>query len=248
METRSEVRVLGLFEAFAASGRAMTLSELAESLKIPQSSCFNLLKGVERCGYLYAAKARGAIYPTRKLFDVAQTIFAHDAVTPEMRARMASLRNECGETVCLAKRRDAEVVYLEVIESAQSIRFSVHVGETRPLHANSMGKAILAQLPAAERRKVLGTLDYTALSKSTLASADALEADIERGKQRGWFSNFGETVPEAIAAALPVRIAGEWYGASIVGPASRMQDRLGQHVDALQRAVADITEASHAAH
>lgn len=248
METRSEVRVLGLLEAFAASGRAMTLAELADSLKIPASSCFNLVKSVERCGYLYAAKARGALYPTRKIFDVAQAIFASDAVTPAMRERLASLRDECGETVCLAKRQGAEVVYLEAFESAQSIRFSVHVGETRPLHANSMGKAILAQLAPAERRKVLGTLDYKAFSQNTLPSAQALEADIETGRQRGWFSNFGETAPEAIAAALPLRIAGEWYGASIVGPASRMQARLAPHVDALRLAVADMTQEQHAAH
>ncbi len=243
MDLKSEIRVLNLFELFAEVGRAMPLTELAERMGIPASSCFNLVRGVEQRGYLYAAKARGALYPTRRLYDVAKSILDNDVVTPAIRARMAALRDEAGETVCLAQRRDREVVYLEVHESHHSIRFMVGVGDTRDLHSNSMGKAILATLTPAERARVLQGLSYRRHSPRTLVTPEALEADIEKGRARGWWGNEGETAPDALAVAVPVRIGAEWYGVSVVGPAARMSPSLDSLVQALRETAADISSA-----
>lgn len=240
METRTEVRVLRLFEVFAELGRPAPLTELAERLSIPASSCFNLVRAVEERGYLYAAKARGALYPTRRLYDVARAILDNDAVSPAIRTRLARLRDLVGETVCLAQRRDKEVVYLDVQESRHSIRFAVAVGETRDLHSNSMGKAILSTMTEADRARVMATLGYRAHSPNTLRSAAALAADIERGRERGWYCNDGETAPDALAMAIPVRIGADWYGVSIVGPANRMRPALDAHLRALREAVDDI--------
>ena len=244
METKSEVRILSLFELFAQSGRAMTLTEVAESLHIPASSCFNLVRKVEQRGYLYAAKSRGALYPTRRLYDVAKKIFDNDVVTPTIRARMADLRDQVGETVCLAQRRDKEVVYLEVQESRHSIRFAIRVGDTRDLYANSMGKAILASLNKTERDRIVAGLNFRPLSPKTLSSRKALEADIEHGRKRGWYSNVGETAVDVLAAALPVLIGAECYGLSIVGPSNRMKPELDSHLKALHRAAAEISQKS----
>ena len=240
MDTKSEVRVLRLFEVFAELGRSASLSELAERLAIPTSSCFNLVRAVEDRGYLYAAKARGALYPTRRLYDIARTILDNDLVSPAVRARLARLRDDVGETVCLAQRRDTEVVYLDVQESRYSIRFAVSVGETRDIHANSMGKAIVSTMTATETEKLLSRLSYRAHSANTLRSAAALRADLERGRERGWFCNDGETVADALAAAVPVRIGSDWYGMSIVGPATRMRPKLETQLAALFKASVDI--------
>lgn len=246
MDLKSEIRVLSLFELFAEVGRAMPLTELAERMGIPASSCFNLVRGVEQRGYLYAAKARGALYPTRRLYDVAKSILDNDVVSPAIRARMAALRDQAGETVCLAQRRDKEVVYLEVHESHHSIRFTVGVGDTRDLHSNSMGKAILATLAAGDRERVLQRLSYRRHSPRTLVTPEALSADVERGRQRGWWSNEGESAPDALAIAVPVRIGSEWYGLSIVGPASRMSPMQDTLVKALRETAADVSSTAGA--
>jgi DNA-binding IclR family transcriptional regulator len=238
--------VLSLFETFAKLGRPMQISELAEHLGAPISSCFNLVRAVEKRGFLYSAKARGALYPTRRLYDVARSILERDAVSPQMRERMAQLRDQVGETVCLAQRRIKEVIYLEVFESHHSIRFAVHVGDTRALHANSMGKAILSRLVPSDLALVLPGLSYERFSPNTLTSPEALAADIERGRERGWYSNFGETASDALAAAVPVRIGPDWYGLSIVGPESRMRPKLERHLGALFDAARDINESNEA--
>jgi len=66
------------------------------------------------------------------------------------------LRDQTGETVLVGKRLDRQAVYLEVLESPHSIRYSPKVGEFRPLHASASGKALL-RLPSGELRRVPDT-------------------------------------------------------------------------------------------
>jgi hypothetical protein len=205
MDIRSEVRVLNMFEAFAEARKPLSLTELAERIGIAPSTCHSLVKSVERSGYLYAAKARGALYPTRRIYDVAQQIMQNDLISPAIRARLERLRDETGESCCLAKRRDGDVVYLEVSESLQSIRFTVAVGETRPLHANSMGKAILASSrikrwprpplwkPTSNRAASAAGIPTSARPPSTLsprqcrcASAASGTACLSSGRTTAW--------------------------------------------------------------
>ena len=238
MDLKSELRVLGLFELFAAAGQPMQVSELAERLGAPLSSCFKLVRAIEERGYLYAPGARGALYPTRRLHDLGRTLLEHDPVSATIRVQLAALRDTVGETVCLGVRRGRDVVFLEVVESPHAIRFTLAAGDTRSLHANATGKAILSTLPPAALRRALQELSYERHSASTLTDAEALAADIERSRARGGFLNAGEAVADALAIAVPVRIGGDGYGLGIVGPTYRMEPLLDGHLRAL-RAAAD---------
>lgn len=244
LDSKSEVRVLGLFELFADQGRPLSLSDIAAHLAIPVSSCFNLVRAVEERGYLYAARPRGPLYPTRRLYEVAKSVLEGDVVTEEIRACLATLRDKTGETVCLGCRKDAFVLYLDVEESMQSIRFSVRIGDRRDLHSNSIGKAILSTMSPDELQACLTGLSYQRHTSNTLRSPKELADDIERGRSAGWYANRGESAPDALACAVPVRLRGNWYGVAIVGPASRMDAKLTKHLTALRAAARAIEQLS----
>jgi len=248
LDLKSEVRVLGVFELFARLGRPLSLSEIAEDLGIPVSSCFNLLRAVEDRGYLYADKARGPLYPTRRLYDIAKAVFDHDVVTPDMRARLQALRDRTGETVCLGCRKESSVVYLDVQESSQAIRFAVKAGDRRDVHSNSIGKAILSTCDDEALAAALESLDYRRHTPRTLRNAAELKADIARGRAEGWYANRGESTLDALACALPVRLGADVYGIAVVGPVTRMQDRLQKHLSALRSAARDIERLARAQH
>ena len=239
-DLKSELRVLSLFELFAAAGRPMQVTELAERLGAPVSSCFKLVRAVEERGYLYAPRARGALYPTRRLYDLGRVILDHDPIPARVREHIAALRDAVGETVCLGVRRGKDLEFLDVAESPHAIRFNLSVGDTRSLHANATGKAVLSTLPPAELRRALGSLHYERHSASNLTTPVALAADIDRGRERGWFVNAGEAVADAMAIAVPVHIGGDGYGLGIVGPTYRMEPLLDRHLQALRVAADEI--------
>lgn len=240
MDVKTAGRVLDVFEAFADLRRALSLSELARKLGIPVSSCFGLVRTIEARGYLYSTRPRGGLYPTKRMFALARTIAAHDPIAGRVAATLQALRDEAGETVLFAKRSGDHAVILDALISGQRIRYIADVGEMRDLHATSIGKALLAQMPDAERAAWLAGRKLRAVTPETLTSHAGLEAEIRKSLRRGWFVNAGESVEHIFAIALPLKIQGEAYSFSLVGPTERMKANLKEHVARMQAARAQM--------
>jgi DNA-binding IclR family transcriptional regulator len=138
--------------------------------------------------------------------------------------------------VVLSKRHGDKVVYMEVFESSHRIRYSAAVGEIRDIHANSMGKALLGQLPDAERKAIISRLKFTRYTKQTLPSAAAYAADIAKSLKRGYCLNDGESVPDVMAVAVAFKINDEHFAVALAGPRYRMKDEIAVRADQLRRA------------
>lgn len=236
MDVKTAGRVLDLFEAFSEMQRSASLSEIARKLEIPVSSCFALLRTMERRGYLYAEKPRGAIYPTKRMYSLANRIAAHDPIANRVAPALRELRDATGETVLFAKRSGEHVVILDVLISPHRIRYTADLGELRPLYASSLGKAILSQLPAKERDELLDQLAFQRLTPETVTSRAKLKGEIARSAKRGWFVNSGESVEHIFAVGIPVRINGETYAISLPGPTERLKPKLKRLVAQLKAA------------
>jgi DNA-binding IclR family transcriptional regulator len=187
-------------------------------------------------GYLYEVGPRRGYYPTRRWLDMARHVAAHDPLLERIAPVMEELARSTGETVVFAKRAGAAAVYLQVIESRRPVRYSAQAGDQRPLHASSIGKAILLQLPAAEREALLAGTRLARITPNTITSRERLEQDLAAGAKRGWTQSRGENVPDVQAIAVPLSIAGEPYGLAVAGPAHRMIPNLAAHARRLLRA------------
>jgi DNA-binding IclR family transcriptional regulator len=236
MKTNTADRTLHVFEGFAEIGRPATLSELARYLEIPVSSCSGLLKTLERRGYLHAVEPRSTYYPTNRLLQVARGIADHDPLTSRIAPVLEALRDETGETVVLAKRREDKVLFLDVVESRSNIRYVAQVGEVRLLHASSLGKALLSVMSEAERASVFRRLEFRRLTPKTLATPKALEASIAADRRLGCYVNFGESVPDLYAIARPLIVDGKAYAIAVIGPGKRIEDKRKRLFAALAKA------------
>ena len=233
MNVKTAGRTLDLFEAFARAGKPLSLSQLARAIDAPVSSCFGIVRTLEARGYLYEVKARAGYYPTPLLFEHARAIASRDPLAERFVPLLEKLRDQTDETVLLAKRLDRQAVYLVVLDSLQSIRYSPKVGEFRPLHASASGKALLGSLAPALRNELLGGMKLPRVTSKTITSRAALEADLGEGRARGWYVTHGETVADLMAVAVPVTANGETYSVALAGPVQRMEGALKRHAKLL---------------
>lgn len=229
---KGAARALDVFEAFAAGGRPLTLSQLAGEIGVPASSCFSLIQTLLARGYLYVA-GRRAYYPTRLMLESARRIAAQDPVSDALLATIAALRDESGETVILGKRQGDQVLYLASAESSQTIRYSTEIGAYKPLHSSAMGKAFLTLLDDAELVALLAELPLPRITPATLTTAEALAREVAAGRARGWTMTRGENVEDVMAVATILYLNGEPFGVTIAGPVYRMERGLDNHVAAL---------------
>jgi len=241
MNVKTALRVIEIIETFARERRALSLSELARLLAVPASSCLALIRTLTSLGYLYETARRQGYYPTGRLLAMAQQIARHDPVLDRVHDTMLELRDATGETVVIGKLHEGSaVVYLDVLESPHAIRYIATAGERRELHANSIGKALLAAMDDAERAAVLPQLAFQAFTPRTLTSAGSLEDDLRQSRGRGAFVNLGESMPEVGALAWPVRLSGEFYAISIAGPVYRIEPHLERYAAMLRAACASL--------
>ena len=198
------------------------------------------MRTLQQRGYVYVLNERKRVYPTRRLSAIAEAIARHDPILERLTPILTRLSRSTGETVLLGRRQGDRVIYLEVVEAQQTIRYSATPGDGKPLHASAIGKSMLGAMADADRKQLLRRLKLTRVTPATITDKAALEADIAAGKARGYFITRGENVAEVMAVAVARDIGGEPYGIAIAGPIGRIEARLEPLAKALAEATAGL--------
>jgi IclR family transcriptional regulator, acetate operon repressor len=231
-------RTLDLIELFARERQPMSVSQVAKELRLPVSSCHGLIKTLEKRGYLMQVKSQGGYYFTRLLEEKARAIGGYDPVPETLLPALKKIRDKSGETALLAKLVGTSAVYVEVLESSQSIRYAAQVGDAFPLNATAVGKAIVGSMPAQQRDAFIDKIRLTKRTMATIVSRAALKLDLEVSEKRGWYMTLGEYSPENAAVAVPVKVGLEHhYAVAIAGPVFRIRGNVEKHARLLKSIV-----------
>jgi DNA-binding IclR family transcriptional regulator len=222
-------RTLDFIELFAAERRPLSLSDIARLLALPASSCHDVLRALLARGYIYEIGPRAGFYPTVRLLNLAKTISQHDPILLRAEVLLRRIRDTIDESVSLAKAGKSNATYLLVFEPSHPLRFIVDAGsQVRSLHATSAGKAYLGSLGPEQFETYLKTAKLEPMTAKTIRTKEALRADIEAAKRRGYYLNRAESFDDATTVSSLFRWQGADYIVTAAGPTSRMASKLEQ--------------------
>lgn len=159
------------------------------------------------------------------------------------RPALERLSDDLGETVHLVTLQDAAVVFLDSAETSRTLRIGSRVGRFMPAHCTAGGKAILAELPRDDLRRLYPDAGLEQMTARSSATLEELEADLDAVRRRGYATNFGESEPEvaAVAVAIPGRRAGQRAAITVSAPSTRLsEDRVPEIAEAVSRAAAAL--------
>ncbi|GAA5233000.1 IclR family transcriptional regulator [Verticiella sediminum] len=244
MDVKTATRVLDVFNLFAEQQKPLLYSEIASAMGIPLSSCHGLLKTMVAKGYLYELGKKSGYYPTQKLLHVASVICRRDPLVTALEPVLLTVRDSTRETAILAKLADRQVVYLSVVESTQTIRYSHQPGGFKSLHATSSGKALVSVLDPKGRRALLDSYtDWTPITPNTLPSRERFEQDVAAGVARRWQRSVGENVEDVMSLAFGFRVHEQSFAIVVAGPVARMQkheEEIARIFPAIRQQLADV--------
>ena len=123
-----------------------------------------------------------------------------EVATPHLEA----LRDRTDCSAHLAVLDGTEIVYIARVADKKALTSRISIGTRFPAHATSMGRAILAQLPADEVRRRFTGRTLARFSAATPTTLKALLATLEEDRARGFIvsrSNF-EAGIASVAAPL----------------------------------------------
>ena len=222
--TASLDKALDVLDAVGNAPAGLSQAELATLLTLPRTTLYRLLGTLVARGLLRRDPLRRVYGLGMRCFEYARAAYAMPDLVAAAGAELRALRDMTGETVYLATRDAHEVVALERCESIHSQRSQSALGQRKPLHCTSQGKAILAALSPEERDALVRELTLTAVTPRSITDRRRLLAELRVTATRGYSVDDEEIVPGVrCCGAAIVDAAGQVRGAvSVAGPAFRL--------------------------
>jgi IclR family acetate operon transcriptional repressor len=202
---RSLMRLLGLFDALARLPEGMSLADLSVTLETPKSSLLNLLRPLVAEGYLMHDSSRYRLGPA--IFRMSANIMTAWNVSKVLHPFLVELSEAVAETVYMGVLDVDEpaVTYVDVVESSQPVRYTMSVGQRRPLYCTAAGRVLLAHASEKFIDQYLRTIKLEKRTPTTVSTKKALREELQRIVVNGISITRGEFMPDSAGLAVPVR-------------------------------------------
>ncbi len=229
-------RALAILEVLSAEGPDLSLGEISDKLDLHKSTAHRLTMVLERHKLIERHSVSGRYRLGLKLFELGSRAISHLDLRERARPVLDQLVLETGETVHLGILDDTEVLYLDKVEPARSVRMSSTVGRRNPVYCTAMGKAILAYLPEAQVEAIVRKQGLKAVTANTITSFLDLKAELKVIRERGYAIDNEEIEEGLRCIGCVVRdfSGGAVAAISVSGPSFRVTK---EKVNALSRPV-----------
>lgn len=198
-------RVLAVLVELAGHPQGATLDELVQAMGSPKPTVHRALASLRRAG-LAAQDARGHYILGDEFLRLA---FAHHEGRPDhvrVTGILEHLARRYGETAHYAVLDGRWVVYRSKVDPpVGAVKLSSTVGGRNPAHCTAVGKLLLSyDLPTLESvREWVGDEPLEVRTPATAASPEALHAQLELVRERGYSVDDEENEPGVNCLAVP---------------------------------------------
>ncbi len=225
MEQNLLSKGIDVLEVLRESESYLTFLELQKKVKIPKTTLYRILKTlISKDFVIYENKkyklGYGLLSFTKKIIS---EIPLREIANPYLK----KICQKTKETVELIIPVNNEILYIDKIESPQSIKLVAQIGSKyKTLHASAPGKILLAY----DRKVFEEFLKKTKLEKitsKTITDKYRLKKEIEKIRKNGWSYDDGEARIDVRRIAAPIfNYEGKLIGIiGIAGPSYRINDK-----------------------
>jgi IclR family acetate operon transcriptional repressor len=162
------------------------ITELSDTLGLHKSTVAGLVYTLERNGYLEQDPATRKYRLGLKLVERAFTMLDQMDLRAAALPHLKKLQAWSGESVFLAVRDGAHVVYIEQLVSSQPLGMRAKLGFRAPVQTTSLGKALLSALPKGDWEQLVSTHGLPALTPNSITEKARFAEELERTSERGY--------------------------------------------------------------
>lgn len=244
LEVQSLMRALDILEAVGESTCSVSLKRITERVGLPKSTVYRLLSNLESREYV-RCNIDGTYQLGLKLLTVSLQVEQSFELKQAAHPYLMALNESAQETVHLAILQGGKVIYIDTIESPQSIRLVAKIGASNPVHCTALGKALLFSHADEEIARLLRVQGMEKRTEYTIRSIEDFLVEMKACRVRGYAFDERESALDARCVGAPI------FGAkgtviasmSVSGPAARYTREMGAKVgSSLMQAAKEISE------
>ena len=220
----TNLRTLLILEILGKSDRALTATEINESLGLPKQTIHRLCVTLERTGFLSRHGNSRRYQAARRLRDLGSGLLHHSRLHIARRQILLSVAGQVRETVNFVVPEAAGMSYLDRVETDWAFQIQLPIGTNVPFHCTASGKSFLASLAPKPRRALVSSLQLEKLTEATHTDPDALLEDLDLIAKRGYSLDEQEFLEGMVAIAVPVTDPAGRFVAALAfhGPTQRL--------------------------
>jgi len=140
---RSTKRIIEILDLISQHNSGLSLTEISEKINAPKSSIYPILKTLSDYNFLSYDNSSYLYKIGYKAFEVGNSYLNNFDMMDEIKKSMKNIVNICLETCHFAILIDGDVLYLQKIESPESIRMISSIGKRLPAYSTGLGKSLL---------------------------------------------------------------------------------------------------------
>lgn len=199
---QSFARGLSVIRCFSAEAPRQTLTEVARRCGLTRAGARRILLTLETLGYV---KSDGRLFSlTPKILDLGFAYLSAQPLwqfaEPVMQALTAELKESCSAAVL----EGSDIVYVLRVSARKIMSINLGVGSRLPAWCTSMGRVLLAGLPAPELEAQLAALRLHAYTSRTVARMVDLRERIAQVREQGWCLINQELEEGLVSLAAPI--------------------------------------------
>lgn len=202
---QSLARGLSVIRAFDAAHPVMTLSEVAARTTLARATARRFLHTLVELGYVRTDGKTFAL--TAMVLQLGYSYLSALSLPQLAQPHLEELSLKLGESTSAAVLNGTDIFYVARVTTRRIMTVGITVGTRFPAYATSMGRVLLADLPAAKLDEYLAKAEIKALTLRTLGSREELLAVLDQVREQGWCLLDQELELGLMSVAAPVRNA-----------------------------------------
>lgn len=179
-------RAFDILEILATEKGGMGVTEIARRIGLHKSTVHRLLTSMASRGYIEKDETTGTYRLGLKLVELCSLYLNSLELKTEAQPYLRKLAALTAQPVHLAILDRHEAVYIDKIESFNTIRMYSAIGKRVPLYCTAVGKVLLMDKEDDEIRALFQEIQLVPRTANTITDVEKLISELDIVRQRGW--------------------------------------------------------------
>ncbi|HJV81777.1 IclR family transcriptional regulator domain-containing protein [Noviherbaspirillum sp.] len=199
----SLARGLAVIRAFSDQRRSLTIAQISHKTGIPRAAVRRCLHTLKQLGYADSESNNFSLKP--KVLTLGYSYLSSTPLTVSALPCLNQISSALNESCSLAVLDENEVLYVARSATSRIMSVALNTGSRLPAYCTSLGRVMLAHMPADDLDAYLAKVELKAYTHRTVVSAERLKEILEGVRENGYGIVEEELEVGLRSIAVPVR-------------------------------------------
>lgn len=217
-------RALSILEVLSENSSGLGITEISKKIDLHKSTVHRLLSTLIYKDYVEQDHETNKYRITLKVLELGNNRLKDLDIVTVSRPHLTELMKKTNEVVHLVILEKEEIVYIDKVESENTIRMHSTIGKRSPAYCTAVGKAIMSHMTMEEVLEIWNNSQIKEHTQYTITGVDEIKEELKKIRERGYSVDDEENEIGVRCVAAPIF---NWKGdviaaISISGPTMRV--------------------------